>query len=114
MKIVQVVLMGVYRHHPDIHVIGGGARGADWIARNFAVSQRWSNEEFVADWTRHGKGAGPIRNQQMLDEGEPRLVLAFVNKPLAESRGTADMVRRARAAGITTYVIESMPDRAWP
>lgn len=62
---------------------------------------------FRADWKLHGEGAGPRRNQRMLNEGQPELVLAFVNKPLAESRGTADMVRRAKAAGISTYVIET-------
>ncbi len=106
-KIIQVVLMGVYRFHPDIHVIHGNARGADIAARNFAEAQRWATTPYFADWKAHGKGAGPIRNQRMLDEGKPKLVLAFVNKPLAESRGTADMVRRARAAGVPTYVIEA-------
>lgn len=108
LKIVQAVLMGVYRHHPGIHVIEGGARGADRIARNFAVSQKWSGDTFLADWKMHGKGAGPRRNQRMLDEGKPDLVLAFVSKPLTESIGTADMVRRARAAGVKTYVIEAL------
>lgn len=109
-KIIQVVLMGVYRHHPDIHVIHGNARGADIAARDFAQSQRWTTTPFPADWKTHGKGAGPIRNQQMLDEGGPDIVLAFVSKPLAESIGTADMVRRARAAGVPTYVIEAPPN----
>jgi hypothetical protein len=39
--------------------------------------------------------AGPIRKQQMLDEGKPDLVVAFPG-----GRGTAHMVRIARAAGI--------------
>lgn len=41
--------------------------------------------------------AGPIRNQQMLDDGKPDLVVAFPG-----GKGTADMVRRARVAGIPT------------
>lgn len=43
----------------------------------------------------NGKAAGPIRNQRMLDEGKPDLVVAFPG-----GRGTADMVRRAKAAGV--------------
>ena len=42
-----------------------------------------------------GRSAGPIRNQAMLDEGRPDLVVAFPGH-----HGTADIVRRARAAGI--------------
>ncbi len=111
-KIIQVVLMGVYRFHPDIHVIHGNARGADLAARQFAEAQRWRTTPYLADWKMYGKGAGPRRNQRMLDEGKPNLVLAFVSKPLAESIGTSDMVRRARAAAVPTYVIES-PAAGW-
>jgi hypothetical protein len=54
---------------------------------------------FPADWARFGRAAGPIRNQRMLDEGKPTLVLAFHNN-IVESKGTKDMVKRARKAGI--------------
>lgn len=89
-------------------LIEGEAPGADSMARDWALNEEQPIEQYPADWEKHGKAAGPIRNQQMLDEGKPELVLAFVNKPLAESRGTADMVRRAKAAGIPTYVVEAM------
>jgi hypothetical protein len=49
---------------------------------------------FPADW-RGGKSAGPRRNQKMLDEGRPDLVIAFPG-----GSGTEDMVRRAKAAGV--------------
>lgn len=99
-------------------VIEGGAKGADGLAAWWAQhSPMHSHNErpddppfewqtYRADWKLHGKAAGPIRNQRMLDEGKPTVVVAFVDKPLAESKGTADMVRRARQAGIPTYVIE--------
>ena len=35
-----------------------------------------------------------MRNQQMIDEGKPDLVVAFLG-----GRGTTDMVKRARIAG---------------
>jgi hypothetical protein len=41
----------------------------------------------------------------MLREGRPDLVVAFTVGPLAESRGTADMVRRAREAGVPIHLI---------
>lgn len=95
-------------------VIEGGAKGADEVAAIWAHKAEamhgasgFRHEPYPADWATHGKAAGFIRNQQMLDEGKPDLVLAFVDKPLAQSRGTADMVRRAKAAGIPVYVVEA-------
>jgi hypothetical protein len=73
--------------------IDGGAAGVDSYAHEFASrSLGWGTRRFPADWTRFGKSAGPIRNQQMLDENDVDLVLAF---PGPESRGTWDMVERA-------------------
>jgi len=77
-------------------IIHGDCRsGADLWADEFAVVNWTGLEVYPADWNAHGKAAGPIRNQRMIDEGKPDLVLAFPG-----GRGTADMVRRAREAGI--------------
>lgn len=99
-------------------LIEGGARGADRFAAMWASLGDENDEPgqiehlaFPADWERYGKGAGPIRNQQMLTEGQPDVVLAFHDN-LAESRGTADMVRRAKAAGVPVYVIGHGPEVA--
>ncbi len=54
-----------------------------------------SPEVYEADWHEHGRAAGPIRNARMIAEGRPDLVIAFPG-----GRGTADMVSRARKAGI--------------
>ena len=76
-------------------VIEGDARGADRIAGYWARRNGIDNLKFRADWEKHGVAAGTIRNGQMLAEGKPDLVLAFPG-----GRGTADMLRRARAAGL--------------
>lgn len=100
-------LLDAYRARADyLTVIDGGARGADTYAHEWAQARGVHTVRFHADWDTHGKAAGPIRNQRMLDE-EPDLVLAFIDKPLAQSRGTADMVGRARKANVPTYVIEA-------
>lgn len=49
----------------------------------------------MADWEDLGRKAGPIRNQRMLDDGRPELVVAFPGGP-----GTAHMCRIAREAGV--------------
>lgn len=94
-------------------IIHGGCRGADWLAHQWISELALDDEELMdpmevpvsvykADWDKHGKAAGPIRNQQMLDEGKPNLVLAF-----AGGKGTDDMCRRAREAGVEVR-------RFWP
>ena len=98
-------------HMDDPTLIHGNAPGADLAARDYARAHhgRIRIEKYPADWQTHGKAAGPIRNQQMIDQGCPWVVWAFVTKPLAESRGTADMVRRARASDIPVCVTRIHP-----
>jgi hypothetical protein len=86
-------------------LIHGAARGADTMASLAATQLRWETKPFPAQWDLYGKGAGPIRNQQMLDEGKPDKVIAF-HHDIKNSKGTADMVRRAKKAGIPVEVIE--------
>lgn len=81
-------------------VISGCAPGADSLGIEWAEARRIEVGRFPADWDTHGRAAGPIRNQRMLDEGKPDLVIAFPG-----GRGTADMSRRAREAGIELIVI---------
>jgi hypothetical protein len=50
---------------------------------------------FPADWERHGRKAGPIRNRTMLAVGKPDLVVAFPGR-----RGTEHMVAIARNANV--------------
>lgn len=93
-------------------IVSGGALGADTFAREWAYSHEGVTFiEYKADWKVHGRSAGPIRNQKMLDSQRPDLVLAFVNKPLTESKGTFDMVRRARQLGVPVWVVEILPPR---
>lgn len=76
-------------------IIHGGANGADKLGGQAAQLLQVPCQVFPANWKRDGKAAGPLRNQRMLDEGKPDLVVAFKG-----GKGTADMVRRARAAAI--------------
>lgn len=80
--------------YPSV-IIHGDARGADRLAEEWAHKVGIQVEPYPADWERDGKAAGPLRNQRMLDSGKPDLVVAFPG-----GRGTADMVRRAKLAGV--------------
>lgn len=87
----------------DFVIIHGAARGADSIAGKIARRQSVKEEAYPAEWDKYHKAAGPIRNQQMLTEGRPTLVLAFHDN-IEKSKGTRDMVDKAKRAGIETRV----------
>jgi len=89
-------------------IIEGGARGADTLAGEWATSAGIPLEVFPANWEAHGKAAGPIRNQQMLDEGGPGLVIAF-HTNIRESKGTLDMITRANKAKIPVIICADTP-----
>lgn len=86
-------------------LVEGGAWGADTLAYQVAKELGIPVQTHHAIWKRYGKAAGPIRNQEMLDaHPDLDLVLAF---PLAQSRGTFDMIRRAKEAGVKVHVEEN-------
>ncbi len=82
-------------------IIHGAARGADALADQWAVSNWQECEAYPADWDAYGKRAGGIRNQLMLDEGKPDIVVAFPG-----GAGTRDMVRRAEKAGVEVRLVQ--------
>lgn len=88
-------------------IFSGGAPGADTIVERWTENQPDVNfVKFEADWKRHGKAAGPIRNRAMVDQAiasfgvENVVVLAFVNKPLLASRGTRNCCLYAIDSGV--------------
>ena len=83
-------------------IIEGEALGADTCAREAAMTLNLPVLKYRAKWEEHGKAAGPIRNQQMIDEGDPDLVLVF-HDDLPNSKGSKDMVRRARKHGLPVF-----------
>ena len=82
-------------------IIHGAATGADTLAGEIAEELGIPVEVYPAQWKKFGKGAGPRRNQQMLEEGKPTHVWAF-HEYLENSKGTRDMVTRAIGAGLPT------------
>ena len=83
-------------------VHGAEPNGLDTLAAQIWEAHNLPTEAHPADWGRHGKKAGPIRNQEMVDRGAD-LCLAF---PLAGSRGTVDCMQRAEAAYIEVRVVQ--------
>ena len=86
-------------------LLHGGARGADRAIGRAAQQLGWPVQSIAADWRRHGRAAGPIRNRFLLEqallEAEAHtspstsasvLVIAFPG-----GAGTASLVQQARS-----------------
>ena len=83
-------------------IISGGAKGADNLGEHYAYLKLHAGENmrlqcFPAQWDKYGKSAGYKRNQQMLDEGKPDLVLIYWD---GISKGTKHMLDIAKRAGV--------------
>jgi hypothetical protein len=84
-------------------IINGGARGTDYISTLWASKRRKNVDIYEADWDKLGKKAGIMRNQQMLSYAAPDMVIAF-----AGGKGTANMVKIAKKAGVPVIEIEDL------
>ena len=96
----------VYLGKVDVMIVGD-ATGADDLARRAAKALGiFTYPPFVAEWGIYGKGAGPIRNRRMIEEGKPNLIVAFHND-LSNSKGTQNTVELARKFGIPVKLVKS-------
>jgi hypothetical protein len=100
----RIVARLVDRIGADLVVVHGGASGVDGAFAEACDLRDATHEPHVADWQKHGKKAGPLRNQEMIDAGADFVIA--VHRSLAWSRGTKDLVTRALAAGIPVYLID--------
>jgi ribA/ribD-fused uncharacterized protein len=84
-------------------LIHGCADGADSIAGAWAEEINIDVKRFPANWKIYKKSAGFIRNQEMLDKGEPEMVLAFPG-----DKGTSDMISRSKKFCIPVIEIKKI------
>lgn len=82
--------------HSVVIIHGACPRGADRIADDLASQMGLRVERHPADWKRHGKRSGILRNQEMVDLGAA-VCLAF---PTASSVGTLHCMGAAEKGGI--------------
>lgn len=85
----------------DALVIVGRARGADTVAERAALARGLDVAGYPAEWSKHGRRAGWLRNRVMLDallggeRDEARLVIAFWDMHSPGTRGMIDLARKA-------------------
>jgi len=99
---IYEVLSSIHKETPISVLIHGAAKGADTLAGYWARENGIKEKQYPALWNTHGKAAGSIRNQQMLDSNTVELVVAFPG-----GKGTSDMVSRAKKSGIEVKEIQN-------
>lgn len=78
------------RRLPGVLVVHGACEGADRLAEDWADERGCRTEAHPADWKTHGRKAGPLRNQAMIEVADA--VVAF---RCPASVGTGDTIGRA-------------------
>ena len=84
---------------PSDSIISGCAKGADSLAIEWAAHHNVECLQMPADWDKHGKSAGAIRNQQMALAADG--LVAFWD---GVSPGTKDMITKAINYGLEVHV----------
>lgn len=92
---MDTALNALHAETPISLLIHGAARGADSMAADWAEYEGIPTKAFPADWEKHGRSAGHIRNKQMRDVGRPEVVVAFPG-----GKGTASMIELAQEKNI--------------
>lgn len=88
------------RRSHRIVIICGMAKGADLAGARYAKDRKFHIRYFPAEWDKHGKKAGILRNEEMAKNADA--LVAFWD---GESRGTANMIETAKRYGLQTRVI---------
>ena len=118
---VELVLDGLHAKYPITELTHGDARGGDksadaWAEKNLLTDPLNSVNVHPAQWDRHGKRAGLIRNEEMLATC-PALNCAYLAIWDGNSTGTAHMVNlmRERSAFCEDEhgFVQTMPWHNW-
>lgn len=108
----ELVRRAIQESRFDIsEIVSGGARGVDQLGERYANEVGVPVKRFEADWSQHGKAAGPLRNAEMAQYADA-LVLVWDGK----SKGSANMRQQALARGLQVFEYKQLskaPQGSW-
>ena len=95
-------LIDYLSHYNSItEVVSGGARGVDSLVRRFAEEYDIPIKEFLPEYSKYGRIAPFVRNQQIVDYSDELLAIR-----VKFSKGTTDTINRAHKANKPTKIID--------
>jgi hypothetical protein len=83
----------------EIEIVSGTANGADKLGEKYAKEKGYSLKQFPADWNKHKKAAGYIRNEEMAKYADA--LIAFWD---GKSKGTKHMIDLAKQYNLKVKV----------
>ena len=99
----EQVLFRALKKFPELsepdEIVCGMAKGADYLGFNWATCLDIPIAKFPADWNRHGRKAGPLRNIEMGDYADVLLALWD-----GKSRGTKHMIEYMRKLNKPVFI----------
>lgn len=90
---------------PDVEIVSGTARGADFLGEQYAYEYNLSVKRFPANWNAYGKKAGYLRNLDMAEYADACIVFWD-----GISKGTKHMIDIATNKGLPLRVIKYESD----
>lgn len=99
--LMKQTLDGILHNIDGVHMISGGADGADSLAERYARENGYPIRTYKPDWIKFGKAAGPIRNAEMVKDSD--MVVAFWD---GISKGTKSTINLAEKSEKILKVIK--------
>lgn len=96
---LDAVMDEYLEHHSISEIVCGKAKGADTLGEQWALFHDIKVTEFPAEWHKHGRGAGHVRNMEMAKYAD--VLVAFWD---GDSRGTNGMIHDALHEGLEVHV----------
>ena len=86
--------------YPITCIISGGAKGADSLAKRYALERNIPLVEFLPDWENKGSSAGFLRNMQIVEACEQMIAFWDGNSP-----GTKNSIKLMQKFNKPYYVV---------
>lgn len=94
----MLIAPGVFNR--QVEIVSGTAKGADQLGERYAKESGFDIKRFPANWARHGKSAGYLRNLEMAEYASH--CICFWD---GKSKGTKNMIDIANHQGLITHVV---------
>ena len=88
-KTLDKVFKKLLDKYEEVVIVSGGAKGADSLAKKYSKENKVKIIEFLPDWDKHGKAAGFIRNNDIVEKSD--LLIAFWD---GQSSGTLHSIKQ--------------------
>lgn len=85
----------------EVTIISGTCKGADLLGERYAKEKGLGIKKFPADWDKHGKKAGAVRNIEMANNADA--LICFWD---GQSKGAGMMIEIAKQKGLIVKVVK--------